>query len=339
MSTLDMIGFETQSLTHDNITMHSGSAGIYDPSPLPVGSQSTRALRQSASIWSKPWPNTVSGTRYQFKVSTYYSSSNNNNDTMYVGVGTGSTEQITISAQDSTGLVTIRVNGAVVATAGSKAWSGGVFDNHWLVKVDQQTGGLIEVYASDDLVTPAVTYTLTAPDIATLASIPTGWYVKHKNTDSNSAVDDFFAVDPDNPVGVTDIFDYASFSIKPQVFTGAGNSQDWNGTFAEIDDIPFNDSDKISATAPNQKSDFSKDPIGEDQVLCVKMTTRTLRSGTDAGSNIRAYQREGGLELNESAQAAPGSGINEFIFQTARDGGAHDATKYDATTYGVESIT
>lgn len=339
MGFLDLFGCEGQDLTFDNITVQAGSSPVYDSGPLPVGSKSAWALRGTGT-WSRPWPGTPSGTRYQMKFSAYMTANNTNNDQFHIGCGNAGTEMITISSVDSTALITIRLNGAVVATAGSGQFNSGVFDNHFLIKVDQQTGGKIEVWKADDISgSPLVEYTLTGGDITALGGLPTGWYIKGKTSDNSSAVDDFFCIDPDDATGVVDIFDLAAFSVKAQVFNGAGNSQQWSGTFAEIDDVPFNDSDKISTALPNQKSDFAHGPIGEDQVLGVRMSTRTLRSGTDAGVNIRAYQREGGLETATPAQPAPGAGTNEFIFDVARDGTAYTAAKHDATTYGVESIT
>lgn len=333
MSFIEIFGCEGQNAVFDGIL-----GGVPTSSTtVPPQSKSTRSYR-SGGTWRHPWRRPPSTPAWQMRFAHRMASTNGNNDTFHVGSSLDGVEGITVSTQDTTAFYTLRVAGVVVGTSTKAMQIGTAFDQVVLI-VDQQAGGTVELYSIEDLVTPIVSYVLTAGDITALGGLPNETYFRAKTSDTQSGVDDVFAVDPADGVGVVDILTVATHTIKPFTVTGAGDLAEWSGTAADIDEVPFSDADAISATAVGQRSDFTKAALGEDAVSGVKLTARVLRTGTDAGENIRVYQRSAGVNAEGPDRNAPGAGSVEFYLDTARDGTAWDPAKFDGETFGFESRT
>lgn len=342
MSILGMIGFEAQDEARDKLTILDGSFSYSTDTP-PL-SASTRSGSGSGMDFVYPWFsgdgttfNEPSGTNYWLHFQFLPAINGAQNANLIMGVGRSGTEVIAVSAENNTNFLTIRVNGAVVATASTDALSIGTW-KRIMVSVDQQSGGLINVYTDGDLTTAVVSHTITAPEAAAFPGNVNEFFYENQ---SSGAVrfDDFFALDPDDATGTVDINDLVSASIKPQVFTGDGADTGWTGTFADIDELPASDSDQITVGAIDTRSSFTKPALAEDLVFCVKLTARMTRTGTDAGVNMEFYQKESALNVDSGTQAAPADGDNTAMFQVQRDGTAWNTADYDNHEFGVVSRT
>ena len=336
-----MCGFEYQELLDDRIITVLGTPG-YNAS-VPPSSGSVRSLSMQGVTLRRPWYAGDGATfsepganGYTVHFQMFKVTNNTFNDGAAYGVSRSGAEMITVGVEDTTGLPTIRVNGAVVATGATLSFSAGQW-RRVMLRVDQIVAGLVEVFFDGNLLTPVVTYTLAAFDISGLPGKPNEFWLKGPAIGID-LIDDIVAIDDQAP-GLVDESQLGLSSIKPQVPIGAGADTGWTGTFADIDEVPSNDADSISVAAINTRSNFTHSAIAEADVLAVQLLARVIRSGTVAGANMQTYQTESATDEDQTTQTAPLDGRVSTIFQEKRGGGAWTAADYDNTTFGFVSRT
>jgi hypothetical protein len=337
---LGMTGFEARATARDRLTVVSGTAS-YDTSNLPPDSPSATSF--SGVSFRAPWYNDPAAALFvpstdEFWFHGRYRSNGNTvfNSTIRLGVGTSGSEYIVLSTENSTLKLTLRVAGAVVATATSAAMSIGTFERLHVHVTGALAGDQVLVYMDGDLSTPVLSYTLVGGDATALGTLglPNEFSAAVRSGDQ---IDDLVAFDP-AAVGFPGIEHFISCGIKGQVVTGDGAEADWSGSYADIDERPASDTDKITAAAVGDESSFTKPAIGEPNVFAVKVMARVTRTGTTAGSNLTTKINDGAVS-DEVTMAAPGDGDVQYIFDTAADGGAWSPMKYDATRIAFIAAT
>lgn len=334
-ATLGSRGFECRNTTRDRLIVTSGSF-TYETTNLPPNSQSGTTLAGQNSTFRAPWYDGVGGQnepsaeQVWFHARYYTILNNANNDGLRIGIGRDGTEYISISTEDSTNRITIRVAGTVRATSASAALSLSTWARFHVHITGDDAGDQVLVYMDGDLATPVVSYTLIGADATALSSVglPNEFLVTMK-LDSGSRIDDLIAWDPLD-AGFPGINYFASCGIAGIVFTGDGAETDWSGSYTDIDERPASDADKIVAANVGDESSFTKPAISADNVFSVQVFARVTRTGTGAGSNLKVKINDG-TDFDEVTVAAPGDGDISVIFDTAPDGLAWSPVKYDAT--------
>lgn len=339
-SVLGMTGFEGGQTTRDRLIVIN--AGSYFTTPVATASPSARAWGASNASARAPWyddPNATifepSGAEYWYHY-RYYSTSVGAGQLLGVGRNGSRLIEVGFSA---TNQPTIVVAGVTRATAASYAQSASVWGRYHVRVTGHTTGSVVSVYADGNLTTPVVSYTLIAADQTALGAIgkPNEFRFALRNGDNSGRVDDLVAWDP-LAAGFIGMAYFVSCGIKGQVFTGAGAEAAWSGTYADIDEIPASDADKISATAVGQESSFTKPAVVEPNVFAVKVNARVTRVGTAAGANLAIKVREGASVVSKT-MAAPGDGDVSAIFETNAAGAAWSPVTYDASRIGFASVT
>lgn len=341
---MGVLGFGERNLDRNRITLLGGGLS-YETVTLPSGSPSTTALTGSGS-WRRPWFDdetagafSPSGAEFWFHLRFKPGVNNTGNDTRVLGVGRNGTEYISISSEDTTNKVTIRIAGTLRATATSAAFSLSIYERIHVHVGGASTGDVVDVYANGDLSAPIVTYTLVGADQTALAAIgglPNEWRFTHNST-TNDNVDDLWCLDPNDPDAIGIQFLIGS-GVKEVLVDGDGPEADWLGTFADIDERPCVDADKITAGSVGDESSFTKPAIGEDNVFCFRFGARVTRSGTVAGSNL-TLGILAGADTDGATVPAPGDGDVETTYQVGADGLPWSATSYDATRVAFRAET
>lgn len=339
---LGMRGFGARNTDADRLTILVGPA-TYDTSNVPASGPSAVSIGGSSLAFRAPWYDDPNATQFEPSTSEcwyhfqYYTGLNSStaNDGLVIGLGSNGSEFVAVSAEDSTNKLTLRVGGVVRATAVSEAFSVGNWKRVHVHCEGWATGDEINVYANGNLATPVLTYTLILADETALGSIgvaePNEFRVVLKSGDGNGRIDNLIAWDPQD-ADFQGIQFFGECGIKEQVFTGDGAETDWSGSYTDIDEVPYSDTDKITAAAPGDESSFTTPAIGEPNVFAVRMLARVTRTGTDAGSNIGLKANDGANDAG-ATMAAPADGHVEHIFQQAADGLDWSPTKRDATRF------
>lgn len=345
---LGICGFEAQNTTRDRITISAGSP-LYSTTNLPSGTGSLAAIRGSSISIRVPWYDDgnagvfePSGDEFWFH-GRYYNnnSSNASNDALRLGVGSSGTEFITVSSEDNTNLITIRVAGVVRATASLAVWSLATWHRVHIHVEGTSSGDDVHVYLNGNLSSPVVSYTLTGTDASNLAAVGTGkpnqfYFVAMPN--GSESVDDLVAWDPTDPAArpVAQMLELYLDTRRP---TGNGAEQDWTGGYTAIDEVPNSDADKITSTAVDDYSTFTFAASSADNVIAVKVLARVTRTGTDAGANIGLLAINGAGTSEEGAIPAPGDGDVTVVFQQGPGTTDWTTTDFNATRFGVRSRT
>lgn len=346
--TLGLQGFEGGELAFDGIVRAVGTGGSYETTELPSGSSSVRSYRlntgtsQYVSQWhdgatDTATPLTPNGTRWAFGFQMRPENNDANNNEGYFGVSTSTTERITLSRVDTTGFVTLRVGGSVVATSTFVPTIGEF--TRYIVDVDNDTGGYIKVYVAGDLSTPIIDYALPGA-----AMTNPNAFIFGDNSSVTHYVDDFWAIDLDGELDSV-LNRYISVSVAPVAVTGAGNYAVWGngaggtGLYSAIDEIPPSDADLIDSDAVGEASTFTNGGTTEDLVYSLRLKARVTRTGTVAGANLKFRLRQSSTDLDLATMAAPGDGY--CIKQTDVDGQGNDWTKarLASSELGVLSVT
>lgn len=335
---LGMFGAEAKSSARDRITIITGSV-TYETSSLPGNSSSAvlLSLDGGTPVIRIPWYDDVNVTKfepsgaqawYHFRFKSSVNSSSN--DGARLGLGRNGTEYISISFEDSTNKLTVRVAGTLRATATSAAISSNVWARIHVHIGGVTAGSVINVYMDGLLSTPVLSYTLIAADATNLSGIgkPNEFYFAGK-PGAGDKIDDLVAWDPLDAGFVGTSF-IGEVSIKPKVFNADGSLSDWSGSYADIDELPASDTDKITAAAVGDASSFTKTAIAEDNVYAVKVLARVTRTGTDAGSNI-TIGVDDGVDNQSATMAAPADGDVWHIFQTGPDLNPWSPASFDAS--------
>ena len=329
MSILGMQGFEGR----DDNTSRCASASNFYSTTVPPLSSSTRSISNPFFVLSEL--GIASGPQWHMKGTLRLRDLAGTRTDVRLGMsadGIQDDQSVSVSLA-ATGEWTLRVAGVVVVTSAvqfvSFQWE------TFLLKVDQTSGGLIEVFLVQDLVNPIMTHTVTPAEAAAL-NPPTHFLARAFN--AFCWCDDLIAITPDAVFPQT-IEDIAAHTIAPVFATGPGDNSEWSGTAADIDELPFSAADTIGSNAPDQQTDFTWSDRTEDEVVAVRVLAGVIRSGTDAGENIQVYQRKGGVEVSTPSQSAPPNGVLQFILDTDADGNPFTTANFNATNFGVESKT
>lgn len=343
---LGIHSFSNRNTDRDRLTILAGTA-TYDTSNLPPGSGSTTSMGGSGLAFRAPWyhggsTREPSGEAFWLMARYYNTVNTTGNDSLIIGVGRNGTEYVSVSAEDSTNKITIRIAGTVVATAASAAFSLSTWERIHLHFGGDDVGDVVSVYRDGDLATPVVTFTLTNTQAIALAAIggkPNEFYAATKSGAGGDRFDDFIAMDPADP-GFEGIAFYGEFAVKDLRFnanSAVSGEQQWSGGFGNIDEVPPSDADKITASAVGNVSMFLKAAIGEDNVFGVKITARVTRTGTAAGTQIAILSRDG-VDEESVTIAAPADGDVTAIFENHPDTTPYSPTSFDANRFGFEAV-
>lgn len=330
MSIKFLSGFEYRNRDDDGWTGHtSGGAWIANTS-IPALTLGTRSVRMSG-IASSPLAATVGECWIGIQIRPTTTSS-----TALFGLSLGSATTY-IEAGVAGGDFAISINGTTVSS------SAGVSINSW-VRLHLHVSGLtagdtIRLYRDGELSTPIVEYTLTGGDVS-------GWPAAFTHASLNCAggasyLDDLWIMDPTDATGVTDPQETLSFSVE--LLTADANGADFtfaSGSFSDVDEIPFSLSDKITADAVGQIADLSFDNASTAQVIgAIKITQRTQRSGTTAGSQAEISIDDGSNNLVLETVTVPGDGYIRTYTSLAADGTALEDSKLNASTIQIKTVT
>ncbi len=333
---LGMVGFEAGNSTRDFL-VNLANTPTYTTLVLPTNSESARAAGANGWQFRAPWHDHVNSTQFVptgdelWIHAQYYTNTNSGaNDGLRIGIGNTGTEYISVSAEDTTNKITIRVAGNVRATASVAAFSLGTWARLHIHIGGNQTGDIIRVYLNGDLSTPVVSYTLIAADQTNLGTVGTpNEFLCTCKAGSNEWLDDLIAFDAQH-VDFTNIAFFGEASIKPQIFNVTRAGADWSGSHADIDEIPASDTDKITAAAVDDVIALGKAAIGSDNVYAYKVMARITRTGTDAGSNLTIKLVEG-VDETTALVPAPTDGDKFWIATDAADGNPLSAAAWDAS--------
>lgn len=314
---LGMCGFEGQEIAYDGMVRTSGSAPVpLYPTTLPVASKSARSFNISNAGYSRLWHDgaTITGTpreptsgRYAFGFQWYPGGNTTSNDQCIIGVGIDGLESVTLSRQDTTGYLTLRVGGAVVVTSTTPL----TVTEFNRVIVDVVQASSVKVYLDGDLSVPIINHTL-----GSALSAPNGFIFAGPSTPANY-IDDMWAVEVEGSDPANILRRYISVSIEPITLTGAGPDAEWGdglggtGLYSAIDERPPSDIDLIDATDVDLVSTFTHDSVSDDLLYAVQWMMRVTRSGTDGGENLHVRMDNGADTVDlplAGAAAAPGDG-------------------------------
>ncbi len=349
MSVLGCTGFNALDFDRDGVVIVAGSPS-YDTGELPPDGLSSASCLVTGDIVRRPFYNgekaaplnTPSGTNVwmhaRFRMQT---NSPSNNDNRFIGLADGTTEMFGVSFENTTAKFVIRVAGVIRATAAVAAFSEDTWERVHMT-VDNQLGGVINVYQDGDTVTPIVTYTLIAADVTNLTGLTVNnLLVDGQAITGNFHVTDLVAIDPDDGVGgdINTLANLQEITIEAYPVDSDGFYTDWTGDYTDIDEIPASDSDSINTSTVDDASTFGHVATTQDKVLYVQSLWRVKRTGTDAGANMQIRMREGGADTDEATTTAPGDGD---VIQPHHDGvggAAWSPTEFNGTEFGPVART
>lgn len=336
-------GFPCRSTARDRLIVTAGSASYGTATPPPESLSSTY-ISGGSLAFRAPWYDDVTATRFEpsgeelwFHARYRTTTNSGNNSLLRIGVARNGTEYVSISAENSTNKLTIRVAGTVRATAASAALSLSTWERLHVQITGDDAGDQVLVYMDGDLSTPVVSYTLIGADATALSGVGKPNEFLFVNKASADDLDDLIAWDP-LAAGFPGISYFVACSLADQVFTGNGAETGMAGSYTEIDERPASDTDKITASAVGQESSFTKAATTAPNVFAVQVYARVTRTGTSAGANL-ALKINDGTNDDEVIVPAPGDGDVSAIFETAPDGLAWSPVKYDATRIAFRSVT
>lgn len=340
MSILYMTGFEGGDLLMDNVTTVAG-APSYSTSVLPAASPSSRSLSlgfsQSIRI---PWIDDVTGTRKEPNTSVWFHSQfrfASMQSANIVGLGRNGVELVTLSWTVGTGFITLRINGVVVSTS-LTTQSINTY-RRLMFHISAFTAGTINVYVDGNLSTPIITHSFVGS-----INKPNEFYALTAAASSPNYIDDIWALDPSDGVGVTNASDIKDSGIRGQTVNGNGPTQQWTATpavspYTAIDDIPPSDVDYISSTSVGQKSNFTKPNLlgSAEKIAAVKIMARVGQSDASAGTKIGMGFEVGGSN-NRVDITTPGAGYISNVYNTHPTDPNWTPTNYDSTELSVVSV-
>lgn len=352
MRIIGQIGGESRDLELEGMILLSGLAPRFLTTNLPSDSLSGVAIATPVGTGANSWmryfhdgttssstPKAVTQTEWGFHFRYYQSTGATAfSPNTIIGCYLDTTEILSISFTVAN-LVTIRVNGAVVATSvmplSVEEWE------RIHVFIDNQIGGEINVYIDGDLTSTIVSYTL-----GSALSNPNCFRVT-RAIGSGFFVDDIFCWEmgagpyADNPNLL------ASGCVEKITINGNGYYSDWGngaggtGTYTAIDELPPNDSDYIDSDGVDQVYTATNSGTANDLVYSVQVSQRVMRSGSIAGENLQVVQRINSTDENYPATpcAAPGDGHVIVTFDEDAEGNPWTKSRLLASEFGVISRT
>ena len=328
MSIKFLSGFEYRNRDDDGWTSPTGGVWVANSS-IPTLSLGTRSVRMSGTATSP-----LAGTVTECWIGSQVRPTTTAADALF-GLSLGSSTTY-IEAGVVNGDFVISINGTTVSSVAGASISS------W-VRLHLHVSGLtagdtIELYRDGVLTTSIVDYTLTSGDVS-------GWPAAFTHAslrgDGNGYFDDLWIMDPTDATGVTDPQETLSFSVE--LLTADADGADFtfaSGSFSDVDEIPFSLSDKITADAVGQIADLSFDDASTAQVIgAIKITQRTQRSGTTAGSQAEISIDDGSNNLVLETVTVPGDGYIRTYTALAADGTAIEDSKLNASTIQIKTVT
>lgn len=324
--------FGVRSQARDRLIVTQGSV-TYVTSSLYASAGDTALECNGAFVGTIPWVDDATGGLFEPSTGALgwhvlYKTDQLNNAFTRLGPSRGTAEWVTIG-QPATADLTLRIAGTVRATVANPLSINQWKRLHILVE-GTSAGDEVRVCADGDTATPLISYTLIGADATALAAVgkPNGTWVVVPQTTTLALHAAWDPADADAQPEERMI----NLRAAARVPTGAGVSQAWSGTFADIDERPADDADKITASAVNQISTFTIASVSEPGAIAAKVYARVTRSGTDAGANIRAVRDDGSPD-NGPSSPAPGDGDVATFFQPLT------VAQINASEWGVESLT
>ena len=345
MGILGANSFQGRGANEDGLAVLAGV-----PTWANVGPGSVPAVTGTNFTMESPWISgdlvlatrrEPTGTAYWvfLYLQMYYNRADNN--PTHCGVSRSGTELITLSFEDFTLEPTLRVAGTVVATSSGFASVERVFRKYSIQVEGHAAGDVVRVYVDGSFATPAIAYTLTAPDAAALAGKPNATYFRTGSAIVRLTAQ--FALDPADAVAPTDMTLLANANVvKQPPNSNSAAYAGMTGSYTDIDEVPFNAADSVEATAINQVSTFGHAVAPQDMVHFVQTKWGVTRAGTDAGSQLQPRVNSAAVPATfqeEPAIVIPGAGNLIIQHHVAPDGGAWDKAKYDDMQFGMASRT
>jgi len=345
MGILGAWGMESQNIVRDKL-LHVGGGGFYsyETSVLPSPGASEAAL-----VWGSASDEFIgfldsspSGTDFWMHGQWYFQDNNTGNDEWRFGWMAGVELAGYISREDNTGRVTIIVDGSVVATSVAAVTLSVYTRIHVHVDYQNSGSGFVRVYDGGQVGgTPLVEFNGNTN--------PSGYgaidSIQLRGSQTFLRADDILVMDPNDGVIPFDVDDIAFTTIGVRRVEADGTDSDWaaepgaGADYEDIDEIPNDDADYIRATATSQASTFDFENATFGSVLAVKVKARTIRSGTNAGTNIAIRQRLGATVTDSADIPCPGDGDVHLILHEDADGNPWATLNYDNTEFGVVSKT
>jgi hypothetical protein len=337
--------FSMRSVAADRLTVTAGAA-VYDTADRPSDSGSRTSLGGAGLAFRRPWFDDVNATTFEpsgaqvlFGVRLKTTVNDASNATLRAGVARNGTEYITLSAQDGTNKVTLRVAGVVRATA-TVALTLSAWERLMVRVTGDEAGDVVHVYRAGNLSTPILSYVLVAADETALAAVgkPNEFVGACKTGAAGDRFDDFAAWDP-AASGFPGLAYFAFWFITDQSPSGDGAEQDMTGSAEDIDELPPDAADGLVASTVGEESQFTHAAIGNAaNVFAVKLLAAVQCDGTGAGTQLELRDRDA-THTQAVTVPAPADGFVEHTFETAPDGLPWTPAKYDATRFGFVSAS
>ena len=332
MSIKFLSGFELRNITDDGISIHATSNLGYSTT-TPATTNSNYSLTHttfSAGKYSCAINGTIAGCWIGAQIRA-----NGTTSDMTYGLSEGSTTEY-IDAGILNSEWVIRVNGSTAAS--SPGASLATWHRTHLQIEGLAAGSVIRLYKDGDLTSPVVQYTLTSGDVA---GFPSSFGHVAFRMASQGYIDDLWVMDPNDGAGVTSPQETLSFSV--QLLSPDADGSDFSfatGSFSDVDEIPFSTGDKITADAVGQIADLSFSAADSAQVLgAVKVTQRTQRTGTTAGSQAEVSIDDGTNNNAIETVTVPGDGYIRTYIADAADGAAIEVSKLNISTIQIKTVT
>lgn len=332
MSIKFLCGFEHQSRADSGFTALINDNAVSDTS-TPAQSKGNRSLRHFSSvlgIYTAP----LSGNVQECYVGSMVRGDSAASD-MLAGISLGTTDRY-VEAGFINGQWVIYINGSSVATVGGFS----ITDWH---RLHLHVSGLsaldvVTLYKDGDLTAPLLSHTLTSGEVA-------GWPASFSHVcfvgQSQGYIDDLWVMDPTDSTGTIDPQETLSFSVE--LLSPDADGSDFTfatGSFADVDEIPFDLADKITADAVGQIADLSLTAATAAQVVgAMKITLRTQRSGTTAGSQIELSLDDNTSNNVITTTTVPGDGMIEAYTETSADGTRIEVSKINLSTIQGKTVT
>ena len=364
-----MNGFESYTFTSGTSTVRAAAAVLmdkiiytgsgtltYSTTNIPAsGTPSLVALvSTSGDIASMPWWNDAGSSRNE-PAGTHWihaqvrpGGNTGSNDATRWGMSSNDSEFITLSTEDNTANLTLRIGGSVVATS---SFSMPTSDFTRIMVELAFTGGTptagntIKVY-KDGIITGGteiINYTLDLADQTALSGIGSGkangFYARSGNT---MYLDDMWAMDTSLATGATDPAQLKDGGIRGAVATGDGSPTNWTpssggDSFDDIDVVT--DADYLQASATAVETQVTKGSIAlqAERVGAVKVYANVTQSDAIAGTQIGLGFTDG-VTTTQKDSLVPGAGYVANIYDERSAGVDWTPANYDGADIKIISV-
>lgn len=338
MSILAMTGFETGNepdegiIVHDNPLTFSTNAAFQ----APQSNGSTVVYVSPDSGYSKLLAHSVSECWLSALVNSYSASGD-----FALGfykspiIGSTATNREFVGVYSDNTTMRIRV-GASTKTA---TFSVGV-DTWRRIHIHitgRSAGDTVSVYVGGDLTTPVLEHTLDATDAAALSA---GDFDHMYFMAGQSYLDDIYAIDPNDGVGLTNINRAKALSVvlRRPIANGADYTFS-TGTYADLDETPTNLNDYVEATAVGQVLDLEFEDLDPAQVVgAIEIIYRTQLAASTAGDKFDISIDDGTTNnVLHTNVTIPGDAYVRRLLHEAADGGSLEVSKVNAST--IKAVT